>query len=541
MPFYHSLEFQAPLCGVLVLIFCVYRRFTRSSIAQVAGPPRTSWLFGALHLLYRSESGVMERQWQEKYGDIVRIPGPLWHDYLLISDPRALYHVLQAGGYRFYKDKERSHFTHLVTGSGIVYVDGEVHKRQRKILLPGFGAPEAKSYVPVFGSCAAKMVSKWKDVITESDGQAVINVLPWLSRAALDALGQAVFDHNFGALDDSNNDLAKSYLNLLPDTFGAPSDLLLLSIVSWRYLPQRFVRYLVDSIPSKRTENARRNMAIANKVSEQLLAEREDKLSGGRNHKDIMSLMVQANSAEDPSRQLSHEEMVSQLRTLILAGHETTANTLGWTLLELARHPKVQKQLRHEIREAKGNRSGDEWTWKDYGAMPYLNAVIKESLRFDNVAPMPANRVNDEDEVLPLARPITLTTGDVVHELFIPKGTYIIPWATGHNWNRSIWGDDAHVFNPERWMKEKAAHEDVSLGMWANLMSFSAGIRGCMGWRFAVYELQAFLVEIVDAFEFLVAPEARNIRREQTFVMSPTIEGRVDEGSQLPLLVRHTS
>ena len=70
---------------------------------------------------------------------------------------------------------------------------GEVHKRQRSIMAPGFGQKESKEFFPIFKECAESLSTKWLEAIQDGDGQAVVlNVLPWLSRGALDAIGQGI-------------------------------------------------------------------------------------------------------------------------------------------------------------------------------------------------------------------------------------------------------------------------------------------------------------------------------------------------------------
>lgn len=65
--------------------------------------------------------------------------------------------------------------------------------------------------------------------------------------------------------------------------------------------------------------------------------------------------------------------------------------------------------------------------------------------------------------------------------------------------------------------------------------------RSCLGWKFAVLEIQAFLVELVGTFEFSITPEVQKLRKEFALAMLPTIEGEVEKGSQLPLRVRYAS
>jgi len=89
---------------------------------------------------------------------------------------------------------------------------------------------------------------------------------------------------------------------------------------------------------------------------------------------------VQANASENPANRLTDEEMLAQMRTLLLAGHETSATSMTWLFLELARHPEVQSKLRAEIRATEQNihnRGGSGFTANDLDSMPYLAAVIK--------------------------------------------------------------------------------------------------------------------------------------------------------------------
>jgi len=103
-----------------------------------------------------------------------------------------------------------------------------------------------------------------------------------------------------------------------------------------------------------------------------------------------------------------------------------------------------------------------------------------------------------------------------------------------------FFGRNAHVFNPDRWLNGQVS-KTTPIGVYGNLMTFSAGIRSCIGWRFAVLELQAFLVELLRNFEFSMTPKAMNVRREPALVMIPTIEGEVDKGAQIYLRVRVVS
>ncbi|OJA08988.1 hypothetical protein AZE42_09934 [Rhizopogon vesiculosus] len=134
----------------------------------------------------------------------------------MISDPATLQYIFVKSAYRFPKQYERRVVSKMISGKSLFWADGDDHKRHRKVLSPGFGAPEAKALLPLFNGCAESMSNKWMEVITNSKEQSVmINVPAWLSRATLDAIGEAAFDVCFGSIDNKEGALARAYSNML--------------------------------------------------------------------------------------------------------------------------------------------------------------------------------------------------------------------------------------------------------------------------------------------------------------------------------------
>ncbi|KAK0475520.1 cytochrome P450 [Armillaria novae-zelandiae] len=194
---------------------------------------------------------------------------------------------------------------------------------------------------------------------------------------------------------------------------------------------------------------------------------------------------------------------------IMFAGHETTANTLSWTFLELANifMCKTDYELRLDQREGRVIFTcGDtEFSVDDLDSMPYLTAVVK-------------------NDVVPLSKPVAWTTGKAVQEIAIPKGMTIIVLIAGYSRNKDVWGEDAHVFDPARWLRGSMSKE-VPIGVYGNF----------------VLELHAFITETVNNFEFSLTKESERIRREACAIMAPTVNGQAEKGSQLPLRVTMAS
>lgn len=525
----------------LAIVYEVYRRYSRISLADVPGPESASFVMGNLKELYQGQAAEADFKWQAQYGNIVRFKGSFGEDRLMISDPAALQYIFVKSGYRFPKPHDLRVLSQMINGKGIIWTEGDDHKRQRRVVLPGFGGPESKAFLLLFKNCAESLSNKWMETISNSnEGSVVLNIPAWLSRATLDAIGEAAFDVRFGSIDNNESALARSYRNILTDVFGSPSDKQVLFQGIATYIPPRILEYLGKMGKNPRITRLRDTGILATSVAEQLVKDKAEVLLQGKGKRDVFSLLVKANMDSDAKAKLTEEELFAQMRTILFAGHETTSNTISWGLLELARQPKIQSRLRAEIweTEAAVHARGDmDFTIADFDAMPYTTAVMKEILRFCSVI-YHANRCASQDDVLPLSQPITTRSGDVIRELPVPKGTRIVASIAAYNRNKELWGEDAHVFNPDRWLNGAAKEKKVtSIGVYSNLMTFLGGVRSCIGWRFAVIEIQAFLTEIVGKFEFAPTDKTEHIRREACFLMAPTVEGEVENGVQLPLRV----
>uniref|UniRef100_A0A0W0GAR6 Cytochrome p450 n=1 Tax=Moniliophthora roreri TaxID=221103 RepID=A0A0W0GAR6_MONRR len=532
----------------VAVLFFYCRSKIRDPNSNIRGPKSKSWLIGNLGELLKSEAGETDFRWQSQYGGIVRFKAAFGENWLLVSDPKAIRHILHMPNYRWERNKDMRNRSFLMTGPGISSVSGTDHRRHRRAMQPGFGGPASRALLPVFFSAATALSNTWRDLIVQSEDQSkIFNVSHWLSRATLDAIGHAAFDYQFGAMEDANNQLTRTYRNVFADIFGSPSGGAILSMILAGLLPRKCLTFLRDhSFGGQRLERLRSLNEVTNRVARQLVREKAEEIGQGKGNKDIMSLLVKANLSEDERSRMSDDELIAQMSVIFTAGHETTANSLSWTLLELSRHPEVQKRLRDEIQAKKqevasrGNTTG-MLTVEDLEMLPYLGAVVKESLRYHTVA-IHVNRTATADDIIPLSEPILASDGRYLSEIPVKKGQKVVVSLCSYNRNKSVFGEDAHMFNPDRWFKNtKAIQSDTSVGVYANLATFSGGLRSCIGWRFAILELQAFIVQLISDFEFSLTPQCSRIRRESARLMLPMLEGEREKGVQCPLLVKCTT
>ncbi|KAI0308933.1 cytochrome P450, partial [Amylostereum chailletii] len=514
------------------------------SLKYLRGPKASSFWLGNLgDVRYQKEVGDADFRWMAEYGSAWRINGVFGEDQLMIADPKALQYcrittyILQTSGYRFPKKPDIVGSIRMILGEGIVWAHGKSHQRHRRIMSPAFSAQQLRTFLSLFLRAANKVSQKWKDEVIPNDesGEPVFNVHKWLSRTTLDVIGEGTlsssdlldtgFDFDFGALDKLENPLNKIYDNLFIDSTLYPhkSDIVFRVLMFWRYLPTtvvNFFRYL----PRREYTRFRHYLDYIRGFARTLIANSQAKGDGN----DVMSILLRANSEESTRGKLSEREVVDQISTILLAGHDTTVSTLTWWLWELAKHPDSQAKIREEIAAVRSKvtaRGETEFNIADLEGMSYMQATLKEGMRLHPIV-WQLGRVAAQDDVIPLAFPVTTKSGEEISSIPVKKGQQIDISICGYNRLSAVWGDDAHEWNPDRFLNINKAKQ-TPVGVYANLLNFSAGLRACIGWRFAIIEMQAIAATLIENFEFALPPdhEKTKIKRMPTGLMAPMIDG----------------
>ncbi|KAI0263463.1 cytochrome P450 [Gloeopeniophorella convolvens] len=511
------------LLAVVVLPLYAYNRRHSSFLRNLRGPkPSSFWLGNEADLRYQNEVGDCELKWMRQFGSVWRRSGCLGREHLMIADPKALQYILHMPGYNYPKATDRAKFNELVVGKGLVSIQGQAHLRQRKIMGPAFHPAQLKSHIPVFQKAATKLVQRWRDDLVAKDPnrKPLVDVTKWFSRATLDIIGEAGFGFQFGSLDDLKTPLAMQYEDLFVDSTLYPSWYDLMFKETWSYLPEP-VHNLIRYLPIREYRRFRSFLDFMRSFSRDMV--KQSMVNG--DGKDIMSVLLRANESEDPKCKMSETEVIDQIATLLMAGHETTANTLTWFFWELSKHPDVQTRIREEVRAAREANGGEEFSAADLDGMAYTQAAMKESMRLHPIF-WTLLREAARDDVIPLAFPITLKSGEQITSIPIKKGTPLDVSPVAYNRLPQIWGEDADAFKPERFL-ETEKEKKTSVGVFGNLLNFASGTRVCLGWRFSVLEVQTIVVAILENFEVSLPEQTQKTRiyRKPSHVMLPMADG----------------
>ncbi|KIJ43513.1 hypothetical protein M422DRAFT_169834, partial [Sphaerobolus stellatus SS14] len=493
-------------------------------------------------LLRPAEVGDADFSWTRKYGTVLRIMGTFGRPSLFVSDPKALRYILNSRGYRFSRSRNMRFLARLVTGKGLVWAEGmkfysdilnfpstiiigDQHARQRKIMEPAFSYASVAAFLPIFQEKCHIAVNKWRDIISQNGGNPVVlNVHTWLARLTLDAMGAVylAMDYELGSLEEnSETELAKQYENLFSDSQYNPGNgrILFLDVVG--YLPEWAI-HLLQNAPDANSKRLKRYIETATHVARTLILRKMNLLAAGKDAgKDIMSLLGTAHCRINVRNLMSLSKLeLNVFRTLLLAGHETTASTMAWLLYELSRHQDLQDKLRKEIKESRRHRGSEELTTQVFESMPLLQAILKETLRYHPILARTI-RTAGQDDVIPLSVPHRTTDGKFLNEVAVEKGQQIfISFAAYNRLLTSIWGEDAHVWNPDRFLNDNGTTK-TGLGVISNILTFNSGERSCIGWRFALLEMQSMLCDLISNFKFSPPPGDVQIIRSESGLMMP--------------------
>ncbi|PBK89443.1 cytochrome P450 [Armillaria gallica] len=480
--------------------------FKRVSVKHIDGPPSASfWLGHELLLRSQDEFGKLETKWRREYGTVYRIGGCFGQDLLVVSDPKAFEHIFHTFC-PYPKTSDTDFIFGLILGGteGLIVAEKEDHHRQRKILNPAFSFTNLRNSQVVFQRCSDKVVNAMRRCTTTEP----IDVVHWMSKVSLDIIGLSDFRYDFGSLDGRDTELEKAMKHMFTASQSNPSAVELMAVALIRMLPASVLKILKLFPTTREIRQLSSVGEIARKIAREILAAHgvQDETD-----KDIVDILTRARL----TGQMRDDEIELQFITFLIAGHETTATTLSWLLYELAAHPEHQSIIREEVKHSYHD---------NYDSLPFLNAAIKESLRLHPIVHT-LTRTAPHDDVLPLAGSRTLA---------IPKGQTLFCSAYLYNRLPSIWGADAEEWNPARFLDKSTP---ISLGVYANLMSFSTGSRSCIGWRFAVMEIQTILANLIQNFEFKL-PEGVVIQHfPGAQAIMPVVKGEAHLGSRVPLKV----
>ncbi|GAA0975602.1 cytochrome P450 [Acrocarpospora macrocephala] len=317
------------------------------SRAVPPGPPRRA--APGLFVKLATDRLALMRAAADQYGDAVKISmGP--KTLYFFNHPDHAKHVLADNSGNYHKGIGLVQAKRAL-GDGLLTSEGDLWRKQRKLIQPAFQAKRIAAQAGVVAEEAAALVER----LRAAAGTGPVNVVDELTALTLGVLGRTLLDADLGVFSGVGH------------AFEAVQDQAMFEMVSLGAVPM-----WVPLPKQLRFRQARKELQH---VVDRLVAERRTRTGDWGD--DVLSKLIQS-TAEEPDPKVGRQRMTDELITLLLAGHETTASTLGWTFYLLDRDPEVAERLHAEAVEVLGDRPP---VYEDLHRLRYTSMVIEEAMR----------------------------------------------------------------------------------------------------------------------------------------------------------------
>jgi len=395
-----------------------------------------------------------------EHGDVVRIRFGPFRVYVLNS-PGAIRQALVGEARKLSKGLNFGRTKRLI-GGGLVMAEGEGHQRQRRLMQPAFHRAEIARYADTMRDVAVPRISAWPDGGTLAFDREMRSVtLTVLTRTLLSS------DIGADAIDEIEQLLRVLLSELVTQGISA-------NVPGLAWVPTRSNRRF--SAANRRLRALLTDVIDVYRSRGVGAEDRED-------HGDLISILMRARD-DDTGAGMTNEQLRDEATTLVIAGSETTGNTIAWACYLLAQHPQIQERLQQEADLVLAGADAD---YETLSRLPFTRAVITETLRL--YSPV---------WILPRRALVDVELG----EHLLPAGSrmFFSPYALNRD---ARLHHDPDRFDPDRWGADYSRSD-----LRATFFPFGQGIRNCIGEGFAWTESILLLSAITARWQLRLADGA---------------------------------
>ncbi|BAY09858.1 cytochrome P450 [Calothrix sp. NIES-2098] len=411
--------------------------------------------------------GFQQRN-RQKYGDIFSMNLGKIGSFVLIGDPQVVQEIFNQDA-KFDIGRGNEIAKPLLGQHSLLLMDGDRHRRERKLLMPPFHGEKLQAYAKQICLITEQIASKWQI------GQ------PFIARSAMQKVSlEVILQIVFGLSEGERYQKLKSLLTAWLDMTDSP---LRSSMLFFQFLQKDWGNWT----PWGRMKQRQRQIhdLLQAEIAEKRA--KQDEIHGG----DVLSLMMAAR--DENGQAMSDEELKDELLTILFAGHETTATTLAWAFYQIHQHPDILEKLQHEL-----NSLGDNPNPMEIAHLPYLTAVTQETLRMYPVIPG-------------LFARITKSVMKVGRYKFYPE-TALMPSIYLIHYREDLY-PHPEQFKPERFLERQYAAWEY--------FPFGGGSRRCLGFALAQLEMKLVLGTILSKYQLALAEDKPVKVQRRGFTLAP--------------------
>jgi cytochrome P450 len=378
----------------------------------------------------------------QTYGDVVRMPAVI--DIYIVTHPDHVKYVMQDNHLNYTKGFNYRRMEPFL-GKGLLTSEGEEHLRNRRLAQPAFHRQRIAGFADLMAGHTARMLADWS-------AGTKLDVHSEMMKLTLSVVGDALFSSD---ISQSAEEVGRALSDVLEITNHRFESI---------FVPPKF-------FPSPQNLRFHRSLGVLDTLVNGLISARR---KSGEVKNDLLAMLMEART-EDGQEGMTDRQLRDEVMTMVLAGHETTANALSWAFYLLSTHPEIERRLASEVAQLEGRAP----TLADLPKLTYTKQVMEETMRLYPPAWAVGRQTIEEDEI---------------GGYRIPKKTDVMLFPFATHRDLRFW-DNPEGFDPDRFTPENSAKRHKFA-----FFPFAAGPRMCIGSAFAMMEMQLVLAMVMQRF-----------------------------------------
>jgi cytochrome P450 len=415
-------------------------------------PLAPGWPFlGVAWQMRRRPLPYMLKMLRDAGTDVIRMKLGPYHA-TLFRNPEHIRRIFVDNAANYTKQTRGYAKARISLGDGLVTSEGELWQRQRRIATPAFSRQRIAGFAGMMTDATTRMLDEWRARSRDAQPLDVFQEMMRLTlQIALQTLMGVTAEREIGELSGAVTEVLERTNDIITNPFSLP-----------------------PSIPTPRSRRFKRAIETLDRFVYETIARRRAEGASSSRPDDLLSMLLNARD-EETGQGMSDKQLRDEAVTILIAGHETTANALTWAFYLLSENPRTFEALRSELTLALNGRVP---TFDDLPKLPYARAVFEESMRLYPPAWMIGRCAKSQD-----------TIGNYL----VPAGTFVLvsPYVTHRH--PALW-DNPDQFDPSRFIDGRAD----ALAKFA-YVPFGGGQRFCIGSNFALMEGTLLLATIAQA------------------------------------------
>ncbi|MBB6461079.1 cytochrome P450 [Flammeovirga kamogawensis] len=458
----------------------------KQTIDDLKGPKGLP-LVGNLFQLDKSKIHNQYEDWAEEFGELYSL-NFLGRKVVVSTSPTNNDFILKHRPTKFRRFSKMAEVIENVGIDGVFSAEGDVWKKQRQVTQKALDSKNVKSFFPNIVLVANRLEEYWNTLIDTSQNKNH-EIMNDFMRITVDITTLLAFGYDMNTINNKTDPTQEQIAKIFPkinERINTP-------LPFWKYI--------------KTTSDKEFDQALAHIKSffgdfiSNTNQKIEDKPELLENPSNFLEAMLASQDKENP---YTWEEIFGNLYTMLLAGEDSTSNTLSWVSYFLASKKDVQLKVQKEITDLLGE-NGELVSFDQLKLFKYTSAVIKEAMRMKPASPNLFMEAN-EDVVI----------GDVL----FPKNSLIITQLSKSARSEDHF-ENSQDFLPERWMQKEAGCPFTGRHNEKALKAFGGGTRTCPGKLLAETEILVFVITMMKSFDIKLSVPEEEVIEKYAFTMSP--------------------